>query len=86
MIRIWLAMKVKWLRPYLLTHIEQEKLSILELKACFKSFGFDISDMSDNEIKKGINETSKIINQTGLSAQEFVDFSKRLCLISSKSN
>lgn len=77
-IRIWLAIKFEWLRPYLLSKHEQEKVSILELRACFKFFGFDTTDMSDDEIKKGVNDLSKCLAKTGCTAQELVDASNRL--------
>lgn len=77
-IRIWLAIKFEWLRPHLLNKNEQEKISILELRACIKFFGFDTSDMSDDEIKQGANDLSKCLSKTGCTTQELVEMSNRL--------
>lgn len=77
-IRIWLAIKIQRLRPHLLSEKEQEKISILGLRACFNFFGFDTTDMSDDEIKQGVNDLSKCLGKTGCTAQELVEASNRL--------
>ncbi len=81
-IRIWLAINIKWLRPHLLKKHEQEKLSILELRACFVFLGFDTSDMSDDEIKQGVNDLSKFLGKTRCNSQELLEVSKSMAGLS----
>lgn len=77
-IRIWIAIKLEWSRSYLLTKNEQEKIFLIEIKATFKFFGFDTSEMSDDDIKKGVNDLCKCLSKTGSTAQELVESSNRL--------
>jgi len=77
-IRIWLAVKIKWLRPYLLNSNEIEKISILELRSAFRFFGFDTSKMTDDDIKKGIDEMGKLVLKAGLSKEEAIELSNRM--------
>lgn len=75
-LRVWLAINIKWLRPHLLTVKEQEKLSLLELRACFHFFGFSTSNMSDDDIKKGVNDLPKCLAKTRCTTQELLEASK----------
>ena len=79
-IKIWLAIRIRRLRPYLLTKKEQEKLSILELRGSFSFFGFDISNMSDEEIKQGVITLAKEMSKIGLSASEASKALSRMCI------
>ena len=79
-IRILLAIKIEWLRPHLLTKKEQEKLTMLELRSLALLFGFDISDMSDEEIKEGVTHAAKEMSKTGLSASEVGEALRRMVL------
>ncbi|MBC7382810.1 MAG: hypothetical protein H7296_07410 [Bacteroidia bacterium] len=80
-IRILLAIKIEWLRPYLLTDTEKEKLSLLELRNCFKFFGFDTSDITDDQIKQGCDEFSKCLAKTRSTAQELIEVSNSFALL-----
>ena len=77
-IRLWIAVKIKRLRPHLLTKSESEKLNILELRSAFRFFGFDTSEMSDDDIKKGIEDMGKIVAKAGLSKDEAIELSNRM--------
>lgn len=79
-IRIWLAIKIEWLRPHLLTNKEQEKLIMLEFRSLALLFGFDISDMSDEEIKEGVTNAAKEMSKAGLSASEAGEALRRIIL------
>ena len=79
-IRIWIAIKIEWLRPYLLTKKEQEKLVMLEFRSLALLFGFDISDMSDAEIKESVNKAAKEMSKVGLSASEAGEALRKLVL------
>jgi hypothetical protein len=72
-IRIFLAIKIKWLRPYLLNKDEQDKLVLIEFRSLALFFGFDINDMSDEEIKEGVIFASKEMSKAGFSASEVVE-------------
>lgn len=79
-IRIWIAIKIEWLRPYLLTKKEQEKLIMLEFRSLALLFGFDIRDMSDAEIKEGVTHAAKQMSKAGLSASEAGEALRRMVL------
>ena len=79
-IRIGLAINFKWLRPHLLNKIEQEKLIMLEFRSLALSFGFDVSDMSDEEIKEGVTHAAKEMSKAGLSASEAGEALRRMVL------
>jgi hypothetical protein len=79
-IRIWLAIKIEWLRPHLLTNKEQEKLIMLEFRSLALLFGFDISDMSDEEIKEGVTHAAKEMSKVGMSASEAGEALRRMVL------
>jgi len=64
----------------LLSAREQEKLSIMEIRAGFNFFGFNLTDMTDQEIIFGINAAAKQFSQTGFTANEFVEAMNRLSL------
>lgn len=69
-IRLWLAIKVKHLRPCLLTKEEQEKLTLIELRRNALFFGFDFSNFSDDEIKESADKMGKALSKVGLTAIE----------------
>lgn len=77
-IRLWLAIKLKWLRPYFLNKEEQEKILLLELRSAFKFFGFNTSDMSDEDIKRGADEMSRVMLKAGLTKDEAIELSNRM--------
>ena len=79
-IRIWIAIKIEWLCPYLLTKKEQEELVMLEFRSLALLFGFDISDMSDAEIKESVNKAAKEMSKVGLSASEAGEALRKLVL------
>ena len=79
-IRIWIAIKIEWLCPYLLTKKGQEKLVMLEFRSLALLFGFDISDMSDAEIKESVNKAAKEMSKVGLSASEAGEALRKLVL------
>lgn len=80
-IRIWLAIKFERLRPHLLSNKEQEKLKMLEFRSLALLFGFDISDMSDEEIIEGVTNAAKKISKVGLSASEAAEAFRRMALL-----
>lgn len=69
-IKMWLAVKIKWLRPYLLSLDMQEKLVMLEFRALARCLGLDITGMSDEEIKEGVSNVVKGMDKAGISADE----------------
>ncbi len=77
-IRLWIAVKIKWLRPHLLTKTESENLTILEIRSSFRFLGFDTSEMSDDDIKKGIEKIGKVVVKVGLSKDEAIEVSNRM--------
>jgi hypothetical protein len=72
-IRIWLAAQFRSLRPYLLTDQEQMKCEILELRACFRFFGMDTSDMSDEDILRGAEEAGRILSKARCTKEEMLE-------------
>jgi len=79
-IRIWLAIKIKCLRLYLLTEKEQKKLIMLEFRSLASLFGFDASDMSDEDIKQNVTHAAKEMSKAALSASEAGEALKRMVL------
>ena len=79
-IRVWSAIKIEWLRPYLLTKKEQEKLIMVEFRSLASLFGFDTSDMSDEEIKEGVTHAAKEMSKAGVSASEAGEALRRMVL------
>lgn len=69
-IRIGLAIHIVWLRPCLLSAAELEKLILLEFRSTALLFGFDISDMTDEEIKEAVLRTAQDFSKAGVSAAE----------------
>ena len=69
-IRVYLAIRFEFLRPYLLTDKECERLAIQVLRQNFALFGHNCSDMTDEEIKEGLINVSKNIGSFGASAEE----------------
>lgn len=67
---MYLAVKIKWLRPHFLSLKEQEKLTMLEFRSLALLFGFDVSNMSDEEIKEGVVRASKAMSMGGVTAYE----------------
>ena len=76
-IRLWLAVKFRTLRPKLLTEKEQLKISILELRASFRFFGFDTSEWSDEEFIERVEEGSKVLSRIGCTAKEMEEVANR---------
>ena len=76
-IRIWLAVKIKRLRPFLLSNDEKNKIIIFEIKDSFKSMGFDISEMTDLEFKQVINNASYIALKAGVTLDDFKEVMNR---------
>lgn len=72
-IRIWLAIKIEWLRPHLLSKKEQDKLIMVEFRSLALLFGYDISDMSDDELKEGVSYVAKEMSKSGISASDAGD-------------
>ncbi len=83
-VKIWLAIKIKWLRPYLLDKEDQIKLKLLEFRFLMSMLGFDVSDMSDDDIKQGVLRLAKEVSESGLSASETYDTLDRLASIMRK--
>ena len=75
-----MSIKIEWLRPYLLTKKEQEKLVMLEFRSLALFFGFDISDMSDADIKEGLYKATKEMSKVGISASEACGAFRRMFL------
>ena len=72
-IRIWLAVKFPSLRNEFLSMQEREKLCIIQIRNCFVLFGHDLSDVSDDDLKKGILESSKAVSNFGISVSQAAD-------------
>ena len=49
---------------------KQEKILIEQLRANLVFFGHDISKMTDEEVKKGLARSSKLISKTGITTDE----------------
>jgi len=49
---------------------KQEKILIEKLRAHLAFFGHDTSNMTDEEVKQGVNRASELIRKTGLTADE----------------
>lgn len=77
-IRLWLAVKYRALIPKLLTEQEQLKISILELRASFKFFGYDTSQWSDEELIERVEEGSKVLSRLGCTAKEMEEVANRM--------
>lgn len=72
-VRIWIAFHLEWLRPYLLSEKELEKFYLLEIRSSALFFGYDVSHLSDDELKKGASLVAQEIAKTGISASEAND-------------
>ncbi len=80
-IKIWLAIKNKWLRPHLLTENERSRLAMLEFRSLALLIGLDVSKMSDEEIIEGVIKTAKALSEAGLSASEAGQALRRMALV-----
>lgn len=81
-VRIWLAIKIQWLRPYLFSSKEQHKFTLLEFRANAAFFGFDFKELSDEEITKSIDGSAKILSKLGCTSDEVSEVVKRMSQLS----
>lgn len=65
-----------------LSEEKQKKIYIAKIKSELSFFGFDTSDMSEEDIDNGVKELCTLIRQTGLSSNDVVKFSQALALAS----
>lgn len=78
-IRIFVAIRVRSIRPYLLSEDEQKKLHILELKNNLRCLGLDLS-VSDNDINLAADKMGKALQNTCVSASQLSAALKTLVL------
>lgn len=65
-LRLSLAIRYPSLRKYLLSESENERLIMLEFRSIAQLFGFDINNMSDQEIKDGVKKASLEMSKAGV--------------------
>lgn len=60
---------LSFVAPFL-SERKQEKIMIASLRSELSFWGFDTSDMSDEEIKQGMKRSAQIMAQCGVTADE----------------
>ena len=56
----------------------KKKKAIENLKAHMLFFGYDISDMTDEEIEEGLTRISEMVSKTGVTTKQATDALKQL--------
>jgi hypothetical protein len=72
-IRIYLGIKFSFLSPYLLTEKELEKALLFRTRVNLSALGFDLSEMTDDEIKDSIINFSLSMSQLGVTSEMFAE-------------
>lgn len=77
-LRMLIATKLPFLRKYVLSEQESLKIAIENTRFVFWFFGYDINNLSNEQIIESISESAKLFSKAGITSEELSTALKRI--------
>ena len=81
-IKYWLIVHSDYLEKVWLTDEQKERVAIYRIRATLQSFGHDVSEMTDDDIRNGSRSMASVLSKAGLSVDEMGDLLRTFASLS----